>query len=152
MSQTDNLIDEAEPERSDDDKPDPSEVAALDDDAGVYERDADGDLIPVEDVVKWDGEWHKVEHEPIAGGDSVKLMSLGMDISAEKLCNIMAEKYLTPDRTAQEWADTDPQQFNACLDLLSEKVAGDTPDRDMHAEVRKELEERGGDELGNFQP
>lgn len=121
----------------------PDDVPAIGDDEGVYQRDADGNLTPQTEVVEWGGEMRKFVHYPIPIGDLDEFQSMGADVAIEDLCEVLAEKVVSPNRTPGEWGDTEPAQFHAILDRLVEKATGETPTNDLHAEIQAELEERG---------
>lgn len=126
--------------------PDPSEVDAIGDSEGVYQRDSDGELTPDPwQVIEWGGEWHKVRYYPVPVGEVEQYRGMGEDVDMSELCDILAEKVHKPDRTADEWADTDPGQFMAVLGGLVENAVGDRPSSEFHAEVREELEARAAE-------
>lgn len=126
------------------DDPDPSDIEPLGDDEGVYQRDHEGKLTPLApEVIEWGGEHRTVRFFPVPVGQFDEYESLGDNVEMNQLCEIMAEKVHTPDRTAGEWADTDPRQFMAILSRLVEKATGQEPMNDLHAELQAELDGRG---------
>lgn len=130
-------------------RPDPDEVEPIGQSEGVYQRDSNGELRALKGVVEWSGEWRRIEYYPMPIGDVHQYRELGVDVDMEKLAEILAEKVADPDRTVQEWLDTEPTQFNAIMDFLTEEAVGVTPSSEFHAEVREELEAREAAEEGN---
>lgn len=127
------------------DKPDPEDVEAVGDTEGVYQRDEQGDLQPAEwKVIDVGDEWKRVRPYPIPTGELREFEQMGGEMDVDELCKIMAEKFETPDRTAEQWSDTDPKMVGACIDLLTELATGETPSSEFHAEVKEELESRSG--------
>lgn len=129
-------------------EPDPSDLEPLGDSEGVYQRDEHGELRPLPpEAVEIDGEWRQVRFYPVPIGQLDDYRELGEDMAMRELCDIMAEKVHTPNRTVDEWADTDPEQFMPILMALVERAVGETPSSDFHAEVQRELD--GRDSPGN---
>lgn len=125
-------------------KPDPSEVAELEDSEGVYERNAEGDLLPSSwHVIEYEDGYRKVRPYPIPTGDFQEFQNMGDDVDLSELSEILAEKFETPDRTAQEWEDTDPKLFMKCLNLLVELATGEKASSEFHSQVQNELETHG---------
>lgn len=110
---------------------------------GVYQRDADGELTPLPpETIDINGEPRQVRYYPVPMGEFDAYQRMGDDVDAEDLAEILSEKVHTPDRTPQEWVDTEPMQFMAVLTNLIKKGTGQEPESEFHAEVREELEKR----------
>lgn len=139
---TEEFIDRASQTDIADRPPDPDEVEPLGETDGVYQRDADGDLRPLDwEVIEWRGQHYKVRYYPVPIGDAETFRSMGDTLEIETMCDILVEKVHTPDRTAEQWADTDPDQFNAVVMGLTRAATGEEPTNEFHEQVREELEE-----------
>lgn len=129
---------------------DPDDVEPLSDSEGVYERDGDAQLKPLDwRVIEYQDKTRKFKPYPIPMGDVEELQEMGTDIDVDALCGILADKVHSPDRTADEWRDTDPAQVTTIMEELAKLAGGNEPSNEFHAEVREDLREREAAATGN---
>lgn len=134
---------EKESEETEIEQPEP-----LGESEGVYERNESGDLEPLPPTTIQTIN-RTVQYYPVPMGELNRYQELGEEMSMDKLAEILSEKVHRPNRSEQEWLDTDPEIFMAVLNKLVEVATGDEPSTDFHREVQEELKAREGSDGGN---
>lgn len=132
-------------------KPDPSEVAALDKSKHIYQRDEDGELIPEQDVVRLDGEWQRVSHKPPTRGFLQRIESQfgGRDeMDMGEMDGLLAEFYIEPELDADELGDASSDFYLTLMWHMIESVQGGT-DSEIMDELEDAVEERQSAQEGN---
>lgn len=123
---------------------DPSDVEPISESEGLYQRDSDGEFKPLDwRLITYQGETRKFKPYPIPMGDVDELTDMGEEISIDALCGVMAEKVHTPDRTKEEWKDSDAALVTAIIEELARMAGNDEPRGDMHRQIRDELRDKG---------
>lgn len=123
---------------------DPEDVEPISESEGLYQRDAHGEFKPLDwRLISYKGETRKFRPYPIPMGDVDELTEMGNEISIDALCEVMADKVHTPDRTKEEWMDSDPALVTAIVEELARMAGNDEPRGDMHRQIRDELADKG---------
>lgn len=126
-------------------KPDPGEVEAVDQNRYVHQRDENGDLIPIADVIEVGGEWKRIEHLPATKGFLTKLQSkFGErdEVDLHELDDIMGEWYVDPE--IENWEDVDAELYFPMINLMTEKLVGGMDDT-ISDEIQEAIDERQGE-------
>lgn len=132
-------------------KPDPSEVAAIDKSKHIYQRDEDGELLPEKDVVKLGGEWQRVEHKPATRGFLKRIESQfsgRADIDMDEMDELMVEFYIEPDLEGDDLEDASSDFYLTLMWHMIEAVQGGT-DSEIMGELEAAVEERQSAQQGN---
>lgn len=126
-----------------DERPDPADVEPIDADEHVHQRDADGNLIPEDDVVKVRGEWRRVKRKPPTRGllQQIETEFGGRaEVEFNEIDALLSQFYDEPDYDDSEWADVDPALYLALMNRMVEVVQGD--EDDITADLAAAVEER----------
>lgn len=122
---------------------DPDDVEPISENEGLYQRDAHGEFKPLDwRLISYKGETRKFRPYPIPMGDVDELTEMGNEISIDSLCEVLDDKVHTPDRTTEEWMDSDPALVTAIIEELAMLAGNNEPGSDLHRQVREELNDR----------
>lgn len=127
-----------------DEKPDPSEVDPIDQDEHRHQRDENGDLIPVPEVVKIEGEWQRVEHIPPVKGFIARVdrkFSGRGEVDMDEIDELMSEFYSDPDVEPEEWDDYDGGFYLPLMNHMA-TVCSDGLDDQTTEALQQKIEER----------
>lgn len=125
-------------------KPDPSEVEAIDAESFVHQRDSDGNLIPEQAVVEVGGEWHRIEHKPPTKGFLGRIQNEFGDraeLEFAELDGLLSDFYVDPDYDDDQWDDVAPELYTALIGHMVETAMNDM-EGGLSAELTNQIEER----------
>lgn len=123
-------------------KPDPSDLEPIDESRYVHQRDENGDLIPIEDVIKVAGEWKPIKHIPATKGLLMRIQNKFAgrdDIDVGELDAVMDDWFVEP--SFDNWDDVKPELYIPLLNYMTEKLGGEVDD-EITEEMRDEIERR----------
>lgn len=127
-----------------DEKPDPSELKKIDASEHIYQRDEKGDLILVDDAIKVDGEWQRIERLPTTKGflNRVRQQFEGREeVDLDELDALMEDFYPELNVSGQEWDDMSSKLYMPLLTNMISVVRGNVEDETTQ-EIQRAVEER----------
>ena len=133
----------AQPTTDDEEKPAPSEVDSVDTQQHIFQRDENGDLIPIADVVKVSGEWQRVEHLPPTKGFLGRVQSRfggREDIDLAEIDDLMGDFYADPE--VRNWDDVSTGLYIPLMQHMVQTIMGGETDDEVMQELRGAVEAR----------
>ena len=127
-----------------DEKPDPSELKRFDASEHIYQRDEKGDLILVDDAIRVDGDWQRIERLPTTKGflNRVRQKFEGREeVDLDELDALMEDFYPEIGVSGQEWDDMDSKLYMPLLTNMISVVRGNVEDETTQ-EIQQAVEER----------
>lgn len=126
------------------DKPDPSDVEPIDTTQYQHQRDSDGELIPVADVIEVEGEWQRIEHLPPTKGFLARVQrdfEGREEVEMDEIDALMSDWYVDPDIESDEWDDVDPKLYLPLMMHMTQTLGGEMDD-EVTEELRDAVEQR----------
>lgn len=133
-----------------DERPDPADLDPITKSEAEYKRDAEGNLLPIHEPVKYDGEWRRISIKPLVPQEASELEDTFQgrgDVGFEEFIPFLDAHIIEPSDV--DWGDAKLEVIMPCVKALNRQLTGGE-NSEFYQEVEKHLEERSDDdEAGN---